>query len=373
MKRLFIAALFICAGSLLWAEVITSYALSLHGEPMYPENFTHFDYVDPDAPQGGTLRMYAIGTYDNFHPYALRGDPAGSIDNLYDSLMTGSSDEADVLYPLIAEKAEYSDDYSWVIFHINPAARFQDGAPITADAIGYMPNNRTHSGFNTVSLFLPERSQWLATIVDDIFMTYQPMIHLTAVNKGPFYGHSGNRAYDDYGFATLKFFEGITNQGWEKPPHTNDTLSMINFSYLTNVIRLIIGSLATYADMEDQFPEVSINSPREDTIFLNNVPLSFFPLSKGRTIMIGDFTVQVEVQERDGPVQRVEFELLRGDNDVDISTEVRPIVASYMHEEAPFEWEVTTRLFGSYTLRATVIDENNHTTCDDIEILAFNI
>ena len=146
MKRLFVAALFVCAGSLLWAEVITSYALSLHGKPKYPENFTHFDYVNPDAPQGGILRMDAIGTYDNFHPFALRGDPTSASLDLYDTLMTGSLDETDVLYPLIAEKVEYSDDYSWVVFHINPAARFQDGTPITADDVVFSFNTFFEKG-----------------------------------------------------------------------------------------------------------------------------------------------------------------------------------------------------------------------------------
>lgn len=117
------------------AEVILTHALALHGEPKYPSDFEHFDYVNPNAPRGGSLRLHAIGTYDNFHRYALRGVSAAASTSMYDTLMIGSDDEIDVLYPLIAEKVEYPDDYSWVIFHINPKARFQDGTPITAEDV----------------------------------------------------------------------------------------------------------------------------------------------------------------------------------------------------------------------------------------------
>jgi microcin C transport system substrate-binding protein len=81
------------------------------------------------------LRLQSIGTYDNFHRYAQRGVSATASTEFYDTLMTASADEIDVLYPLIAERIEYPADYSYVIFHINPAARHQDGKPITAEDV----------------------------------------------------------------------------------------------------------------------------------------------------------------------------------------------------------------------------------------------
>ncbi len=115
------------------AEVIVSHAISMRGEPKYPADFTHFEYVNPDAPKGGTLTMYTIGTYDSFHRYAQRGNSAAGSADLYDTLLTGSEDEVEVYYGLIAEKVEYPTDHTWIIFHINPKARFQDGEPITAE------------------------------------------------------------------------------------------------------------------------------------------------------------------------------------------------------------------------------------------------
>ncbi len=121
-------------------RIIVSHALSVHGEPKYPAGFTHFDYVNPNAPKGGTLRAHVIGTYDNFNRFAQRGDPAASSSSFYDTLMTQSEDEIDVYYGLVAQKVEYPEDYSWIIFHIDPRARFQDGTPITAADVVYSYN-----------------------------------------------------------------------------------------------------------------------------------------------------------------------------------------------------------------------------------------
>lgn len=113
-------------------KVITAYSLAMHGKPRYGADFKHFDYVNPDAPKGGTITYSAIGTYDNFHRYAQRGIAAAGSETLYDTLMAPSDDEIDVSYPLIAEKVEYSSDYTWMTFYLNPKARFQDGRPVTS-------------------------------------------------------------------------------------------------------------------------------------------------------------------------------------------------------------------------------------------------
>tara|TARA_R100000306_G_scaffold62532_1_gene72212 strand:- start:62741 stop:64606 length:1866 start_codon:yes stop_codon:yes gene_type:complete len=117
--------------------VTTSSSFALRGEPKYKAGFAHFDYANPDAPQGGIMRRSAVGTFDNLHRYAQRGTPATASDELYDPLMKGSLDELDVYYPLIAEKISYPDDYSFLRFHINPKATFQDGKPITAESVKF--------------------------------------------------------------------------------------------------------------------------------------------------------------------------------------------------------------------------------------------
>ncbi|MDR0628276.1 MAG: extracellular solute-binding protein [Treponema sp.] len=127
-------------------RTIHATALALRGTPKYPEGFTHFDYVNPDAPKGGTLTRHAIGTYDNFHRYALRGNCAEGWEYFYDSLMTGSYDEDDALYPLIAESLEYAEDYSFIIFSIHPRAKDQEGQPITAEDVAFSFNTFYEKG-----------------------------------------------------------------------------------------------------------------------------------------------------------------------------------------------------------------------------------
>jgi len=115
------------------ASVTVSTSIALHGAPKYAPGFANFDYVNPAAPKGGTLRQGTIGTYDNFNRWADRGVSAESIDAyMFDTLMGGSLDEVDVYYPLIAEKVEYPADFAWITFYVNPAARATDGKPITA-------------------------------------------------------------------------------------------------------------------------------------------------------------------------------------------------------------------------------------------------
>jgi microcin C transport system substrate-binding protein len=119
----------------------------MRGEPKYKAGFKHFDYVNPDAPKGGRVVLAAIGTYDTFHRFALRGlAAAGSETSFYDSLLVASADESGSYYGLIAEKVEHPTDYSWIIFHINPAARFQDGAPIRAEDVVYSFNTFMEKG-----------------------------------------------------------------------------------------------------------------------------------------------------------------------------------------------------------------------------------
>jgi microcin C transport system substrate-binding protein len=132
---------------------VTAYSFSVHSVPKYKPGFDHFDYVNPDAPKGGTLRMGTVGTFDSFNLYTDRGDSAAGASNFYDALMTPSLDEVDAYYPLIAEKIEYASDYSWITFFINPKARFQDGSPITADDVVFTFNKLVTEGLPQVHLY----------------------------------------------------------------------------------------------------------------------------------------------------------------------------------------------------------------------------
>lgn len=138
MKRNLLISLFLLP-LLAMAEptVIEAESIALRGEPKYPDGFSHFDYVNPNAPKGGSLRSEAIGTWDSFNRYGQRGDSVANAGNYYDGLMTPSNDEQDVYYPLIAEKIRYADDYSFITFVLNPKATYSDGKPITASDVHF--------------------------------------------------------------------------------------------------------------------------------------------------------------------------------------------------------------------------------------------
>ena len=129
------AAVLITHATLAMAETRISHGSSTHDELKYPADFTHFEYVSPNAPKGGEIRLYAIGSYDNLHPFILKGDTAIGIGLLYETLFTSSSDEVTSSYGLIAESVEVPDDSSWVAYTLRPDARWHDGTPITPDDV----------------------------------------------------------------------------------------------------------------------------------------------------------------------------------------------------------------------------------------------
>jgi microcin C transport system substrate-binding protein len=112
-----------------------SHGIAIHGEPGYPPDFTHLDYVDPDAPKGGLVRRSAVGAFDNLNPYILKGQAAAGVSYVFETLMTGTNDEANTEYGLVAETVETPADRSWAIFRINPKARWHDGKPITPEDV----------------------------------------------------------------------------------------------------------------------------------------------------------------------------------------------------------------------------------------------
>jgi microcin C transport system substrate-binding protein len=111
------------------------HGLAMHGAPKYGPDFTHFDYVNPDAPKGGEIRMAAIGGWDSLNPFIVKGDPPAGADLPFETLMVGSADEPFSEYGLIAETVEVPADRSWVIFNLRAKARWHDGKPITADDV----------------------------------------------------------------------------------------------------------------------------------------------------------------------------------------------------------------------------------------------
>ena len=111
------------------------HGLSLFGDLKYAAGFSHFEYVNPQAPKGGTVRYATVGSFDNLNPYILKGVFAAGSSLPFDSLLASAMDEPDSAYGLIASGVERAPDNSWVRFELNPNARWHDGSPITADDV----------------------------------------------------------------------------------------------------------------------------------------------------------------------------------------------------------------------------------------------
>ncbi len=121
-------------------DVTVSHGISAFGELKYSADFTHFDYVNPDAPKGGEISVrptIATRTFDSFNPFIFKGDAADGYLLTFDTLMARAYDEPDALYGLLAESVEYPADRSYVIFNLREQARFSDGSPVTADDVAW--------------------------------------------------------------------------------------------------------------------------------------------------------------------------------------------------------------------------------------------
>jgi microcin C transport system substrate-binding protein len=116
-------------------EVAPAHGVAMHGDLKYGPDFQHFDYVNPNAPKGGTVTFSAVGSFDSFNPYIIKGDPAVGITLLYESLTTQSLDEPFSEYGLLAGSIEMPEDRSWVAFTLRPEARWHDGKPVTVEDV----------------------------------------------------------------------------------------------------------------------------------------------------------------------------------------------------------------------------------------------
>jgi microcin C transport system substrate-binding protein len=154
-------------------ELIVSHGYSYFGDLKYPEDYTHFDYVNPDAPKGGEISFEALGTFDSMNPYSRKGRRGQLSWMMYESLLgdapTGVSVPADVYgeaYGLLAERLEYPPTKDWVIFHMRPEARFSDGTPVTAHDVLFSHNLLLEQGLPSYAVAVKKRIP-RAEVIDD--------------------------------------------------------------------------------------------------------------------------------------------------------------------------------------------------------------
>ncbi|MBY8917261.1 extracellular solute-binding protein [Nitratireductor sp. L1-7-SE] len=130
-------------------------------------SFERYDYVNPDAPKGGTLNSVALGTYDSFNPFIVRGTQAAGLNYfgglLWDTLMQQSLKEPSTSYPLIAEAFKHPEDNSSATYRINPKARWHDGAPITAEDVVW--------SLNMLKKHSPQHTRYFSSVVEAVALS----------------------------------------------------------------------------------------------------------------------------------------------------------------------------------------------------------
>src|SRR3569832_2944951 len=140
MRKYFLSIVLL-AGTVNFNAAYAAHAFARYDTPKYPANFTHFDYVNPDAPKGGELFLAnpeRRTSFDKFNPFSLKGVAAAGISNLmFETLATGSADETASMYGLLAEDMELAPDRMSMTFRLNPKARFTNGDPVTAADVKY--------------------------------------------------------------------------------------------------------------------------------------------------------------------------------------------------------------------------------------------
>ena len=135
LTALAVTTLLFCAPNVLADEPTPSHGLAMHGDLKYGPDFKHFDYVNPNAPKGGSIRLNAIGGFDSLNPFIVKGNAAAGASMIYDTLMVSSADEAFSEYGQLAETVRTPEDRSWVEFKLRDNARWHDGKEITADDV----------------------------------------------------------------------------------------------------------------------------------------------------------------------------------------------------------------------------------------------
>ena len=142
-RFVFAVALGLCAAGATGARAedaapVWRTGISTIGELKHPDGFAHFDYVNPEAPKGGELKLSETGTFDTFNPILAKGEAAAGVTTLvFDTLLKSAEDEITAAYGLLAEGVSYPDDISSATFRLRAEAKWADGQPVTPEDVVY--------------------------------------------------------------------------------------------------------------------------------------------------------------------------------------------------------------------------------------------
>ncbi|MDG1739363.1 MAG: extracellular solute-binding protein [Paracoccaceae bacterium] len=170
----------------LWAEdsIIVSHGYSSYGSLKYGPDFKHLDYVNPDAPKGGEISVWAQGTFDTMNPYVSKGSTGSMASIGYERLFTSTSDEVGSSYCLLCTTIEYPEDESWVTFNIHPDAAFSDGSPLTAHDVVFTHNLFMEQG-------LPSFRDGVSAIISGVEALDDQSVRFTFQDDAPDKGRIG--------------------------------------------------------------------------------------------------------------------------------------------------------------------------------------
>ncbi|MBT6284539.1 MAG: ABC transporter substrate-binding protein, partial [Rhodospirillaceae bacterium] len=177
-----IAAIAVCSLALTvpaYAQnAVPRHGISVFGDLKYPAGFSHFGYVNPNAPKGGTLKVPGLDTFESIHPFILKGRKEVLAEGLlFDTLMARSFDEPDSYYGLVAKTVEQPADKSWVAFNLDPRAKFHDGTSITAEDIVFTFNALTKDGHPRYRINFRDVDRAEATSPSRVKFTFKPGTH----------------------------------------------------------------------------------------------------------------------------------------------------------------------------------------------------
>ncbi|MGB3246477.1 MAG: extracellular solute-binding protein [Sulfitobacter sp.] len=154
-------------------KIIRSHGYSFYGDLKYPADYSHFDYVNPDAPKGGEISLSTLGTFDSMNPYSRKGRGGALSTVMYESLLGegvgGEAAPADVYgegYCLLCESLEYPETKDWVIFHMRKDAKFSTGDPVTAHDIAFSHNLLLDQGLQSYAEAVRKRIPKVEVIDD---------------------------------------------------------------------------------------------------------------------------------------------------------------------------------------------------------------
>ena len=162
---------------------IKSHGYNFYGELSYPADYSHFRYVNPDAPKGGEISIATLGTFDSMNPYTRKGRGGALSTVMFESLLgegVNASAPADVyadLYCLVCESLEYDEGKNWVIFNMRPEAKFSDGSPLTAHDVEFSQQLILEQGLKSYADAVSKRIAGIEVIDDHtIKYTFEPEI-----------------------------------------------------------------------------------------------------------------------------------------------------------------------------------------------------